>query len=97
MFFLHHRPINVPTAGAQAFLMNYTQGERVITTYLTTTNAGGTDGLTCLPKHNVQANTNECRINVSDQAKEKQIIIGIQSTAHQTVQFGFCTAFISKA
>jgi hypothetical protein len=26
----HHQPINVPTAGAQAFLLNYTQGERAI-------------------------------------------------------------------
>jgi hypothetical protein len=26
----HHQPINVPTAGAQAFLMDYTQGERAI-------------------------------------------------------------------
>jgi hypothetical protein len=27
----HHHPINVPTAGAQAFLMDYTYGERAIT------------------------------------------------------------------
>jgi hypothetical protein len=27
----HHQPINAPTAGAQAFLMDYTQGERAIT------------------------------------------------------------------
>jgi hypothetical protein len=27
----HHQPINVPTAGAQAFLMDYPQGERAIT------------------------------------------------------------------
>jgi hypothetical protein len=27
----HHQPINVPTAGAQAFLMDYSQGERAIT------------------------------------------------------------------
>jgi hypothetical protein len=27
----HHQPINVPTAGAQAFLMDYTKGERAIT------------------------------------------------------------------
>jgi hypothetical protein len=27
----HHQPINAPTAGAQAFLMDYLQGERVIT------------------------------------------------------------------
>jgi hypothetical protein len=26
----HHQPINVPTAGAQAFLMDYPQGERAI-------------------------------------------------------------------
>jgi hypothetical protein len=29
--FHHHQPINVPTAGAQAFLMDYPQGERAIT------------------------------------------------------------------
>jgi hypothetical protein len=29
----HHQPINVPTAGAQAFLMDYTQGERAISHY----------------------------------------------------------------
>jgi hypothetical protein len=27
----HHQPINAPTAGAQAFLMDYTLGERAIT------------------------------------------------------------------
>jgi hypothetical protein len=27
----HHQPINVPTAGAQAFLMDYPQGDRAIT------------------------------------------------------------------
>jgi hypothetical protein len=27
----HHQPINVPTAGAQAFLMDYPQGERATT------------------------------------------------------------------
>jgi hypothetical protein len=27
----HHQPINVPTAGAHAFLMDYPQGERAIT------------------------------------------------------------------
>jgi hypothetical protein len=27
----HHQPINVPTAGAQAFIMDYPQGERAIT------------------------------------------------------------------
>jgi hypothetical protein len=27
----HHQPINVPTAGAQVFLMDYPQGERAIT------------------------------------------------------------------
>jgi hypothetical protein len=56
----HHQPINVPTAGAQAFLMDYPQGERAITHHagpsadwwvLTTANAAGTNGLTCLPKH----------------------------------------------
>jgi hypothetical protein len=25
-----HQPINVPTAGAQAFLIDYTQGEQVV-------------------------------------------------------------------
>jgi hypothetical protein len=27
----HHQPINVPTAGVQAFLMDYPQGERALT------------------------------------------------------------------
>jgi hypothetical protein len=27
----HHQPINVPTTGAQTFLMDYPQGERAIT------------------------------------------------------------------
>jgi hypothetical protein len=27
----HHQPINVPKAGAQAFLIDYPQGERAIT------------------------------------------------------------------
>jgi hypothetical protein len=27
----HHQPINAPTAGAQAFLMDHPQGERAIT------------------------------------------------------------------
>jgi hypothetical protein len=27
----YHQPINVPNAGAQAFLMHYTSGERAIT------------------------------------------------------------------
>jgi hypothetical protein len=31
-FYLHHhQPIHVPNAGAQAFLMDYLQGERAIT------------------------------------------------------------------
>jgi hypothetical protein len=30
-FFLHYQPINVPTAGAQDFLMDYPQGERAVT------------------------------------------------------------------
>jgi hypothetical protein len=57
----HYQFINVPTAGAQAFPMDHTQGERVIHKpprgssadwwVLTTANAAGTHGLTCLPKH----------------------------------------------
>jgi hypothetical protein len=35
----HHQRINEPTAGAQAFLMDYTQGERAITHH--TVNAAG--------------------------------------------------------
>jgi hypothetical protein len=31
MLYHHHQPINVPTAGAQVFLMDYPQGERAIT------------------------------------------------------------------
>jgi hypothetical protein len=54
----HHQPINVPTAGAQAFLMDYLQGEQAITHHAGpvriggwTANAAGTNGLTCLPRH----------------------------------------------
>jgi hypothetical protein len=54
----HHQPINVPTAGAQTFLMDYPQGERAITHHagsaqlvLMIANAAGTNGLMCLPKH----------------------------------------------
>jgi hypothetical protein len=56
----HHQPIDLPTAGAQAFLMDYLQGERAHNPprgpsadwwVLTTANAASTNGLTCLPKH----------------------------------------------
>jgi hypothetical protein len=55
----HHQPINVPTSGAQAFLMEYTYGKLTITHHagsagwwaLTTANVVGTNGLTRLPKH----------------------------------------------
>jgi hypothetical protein len=49
----HHQPINVLTAGAQAFHMDYPQGEprgpSADWWVLTTANAAGS--LTCLPKH----------------------------------------------
>jgi hypothetical protein len=54
-------PIKVPTAGAQAFLMDYPQEERAIYNpprrpsagwwVLTTANTVETNGETCLPKH----------------------------------------------
>jgi hypothetical protein len=53
----HHQPINVSTAGAQAFLMNYPQGEQVIAHHagpvriVTTANTARTSSLTSLPKH----------------------------------------------
>jgi hypothetical protein len=37
----HHQPINVPTVGAQAFLMNYPQGERAITHHAGPMRIGG--------------------------------------------------------
>jgi hypothetical protein len=37
----HHQPINVPTAGAQAFLMDYPQGKRAITHYAGPVRIGG--------------------------------------------------------
>jgi hypothetical protein len=37
----HHQPINVPTAGAQAFLMDYPQGERAITHHAGPVRIGG--------------------------------------------------------
>jgi hypothetical protein len=37
----HHQPINVPTAGAQACLMDYPQGERAITHHAGLMQIGG--------------------------------------------------------
>jgi hypothetical protein len=37
----HHQPINVPTAGAQAFLIDYPQRERAITHYAGQVRIGG--------------------------------------------------------
>jgi hypothetical protein len=37
----HHQPINVPTAGAQAYLMDYSQGERAITHHAGPVRIGG--------------------------------------------------------
>ncbi|RVE51592.1 hypothetical protein evm_003724 [Chilo suppressalis] len=55
----HHQPINVPTAGAQAFPMDGVgrlghdppRGPSADWRVLTTADAAGTNGLTCLPKH----------------------------------------------
>jgi hypothetical protein len=41
MFCHHHQPINVPTAGAQAFFMDYSQGERAITHHAGPVRIGG--------------------------------------------------------
>jgi hypothetical protein len=37
----HHQPINVPTAGAQAFVIDYPQGERAITHHAGPVRIGG--------------------------------------------------------
>jgi hypothetical protein len=37
----HYQPINVPTAGTQAFLMDYPQGERAITHHVGPVRIGG--------------------------------------------------------
>ncbi|RVE54698.1 hypothetical protein evm_000819 [Chilo suppressalis] len=55
----HHQPLNIPTAGAQAFPMagigrlghNPPRGPSADWRVLTTADATGTNGLTCLPKH----------------------------------------------
>jgi hypothetical protein len=49
----HHQPINVPIPGAQAFLMDYQEGEQAITDWWVRMDANtvGAKGLTCLPKH----------------------------------------------
>ncbi|RVE46417.1 hypothetical protein evm_008951 [Chilo suppressalis] len=55
----HHQPINVPTAGAHAFPMegigrlghDPPRGPSADWWVLTTADATGTNGLTCLPKH----------------------------------------------
>ncbi|RVE40955.1 hypothetical protein evm_014395 [Chilo suppressalis] len=63
----HHQPINVPTAGAQAFLMDGIgilghvppRGPSAAHWWvLTTADAAGTNGLTCLPKHGGARDTN---------------------------------------
>jgi hypothetical protein len=63
----HHQLINLPTAGAQVFLMNYPQGERgtghnpprgssADWWVLATANIAGTNGCTLLPKHGARDN-----------------------------------------
>jgi hypothetical protein len=37
----HHQPINVPTAGAQTFLIDYTYGEWAITYHVGPVRVGG--------------------------------------------------------
>jgi hypothetical protein len=37
----HHQPINVPTAGAQAFLMDYPQGEQAMSHHVDPMRIGG--------------------------------------------------------
>ncbi|RVE53449.1 hypothetical protein evm_001819 [Chilo suppressalis] len=57
----HHQPINVPTAEAQAFPMDGLgrlghdppRGPSADWWVLTTADAAGTNGLTCLPKHGI--------------------------------------------
>jgi hypothetical protein len=39
--FHHHQPINVPTARAQAFLMDYPQGKQAITHHAAPVRIGG--------------------------------------------------------
>ncbi|RVE53003.1 hypothetical protein evm_002301 [Chilo suppressalis] len=59
IYLYKNKPINVPTAGAQAFPMdglgrlghNPPRGPSAGWWVLTTANAAGTNGLTCLPKH----------------------------------------------
>jgi hypothetical protein len=41
VIFFHHQPINIPTAGAQAFLMDYLQGERALTLHAGPVRIGG--------------------------------------------------------
>jgi hypothetical protein len=41
MSFHHHQPINVPTTGAQAFLVDYSLGERAITHHAGPVRVGG--------------------------------------------------------
>jgi hypothetical protein len=50
----HHQPINVPTAMAQTFLwITHKEMNCADWRVLTTSNATGTNSLTCLPKHGV--------------------------------------------
>jgi hypothetical protein len=45
----YHQPINVPTAGAQTFLMDYPQEERAITHHADPVRVGGCKGLRMQP------------------------------------------------
>ncbi|RVE45259.1 hypothetical protein evm_010081 [Chilo suppressalis] len=62
----HHQPINVPTAGAQAFPMDGIgrlghdppRGPSADWRVLITADAAGANGLTCLPKHGGARDTN---------------------------------------
>jgi hypothetical protein len=59
MFYHHFKPINVPNAGAQAFVMNWPTKRTghnppwrpSADWVLTTANTAGTSGLTCFSKH----------------------------------------------
>jgi hypothetical protein len=53
MGILHHQPINVTTAGAQTFLMDYTQGERAVTHHAGPVRIGGFEYFSLLKYGNI--------------------------------------------
>jgi hypothetical protein len=89
----HHQPINIPTAGAQDFLIdlhirrmghNPPREPSAKWWVLTTTNAAGTNSLTCLSKHGVARNNTYL---VTDQRCLTSVIARANHTNRGAIEF----------